>query len=200
MVDNVRIRYYGNNNSYGYAAGIDLKINGEFVRGIDSWATISVMQTEENITDDAYIDENGVEQNPGFIPRPTDQRVTFSMFFQDYLPKNPTYKMSLTLIFGTGLPFGPPDSPKYKHTLRMPPYRRVDVGFSKEIIGEHSRFTSKNPLRAFKSLWLTAEVLNLLQVNNTVSYLWVTDIYGRQYAVPNYLTPRQLNVKLIARF
>lgn len=200
MVDNVRIRYYGNNNSHGYAAGIDLKINGEFVKGIESWATISVMQTEENLTDDAYIDENGVEQNPGFIPRPTDQRVTFSMFFQDYLPKNPTYKMSLTLIFGTGLPFGPPDSPKHEHILRMPPYRRVDIGFSKEIVGEHSRFTSKNPLRAFKSLWLTAEVLNLLQVNNTVSYLWVTDIYGRQYAVPNYLTPRQLNVKLIARF
>lgn len=200
LVDNVRIRYYGNNNSDGYAAGIDLKVNGEFVRGIESWATLSVMQTEENISGDEYIDENGISIDPGYIPRPTDQRVTFSMFFQDYLPSNPTYKMSLTLIFGSGLPFGPPDSPKYTHTSRMPPYRRVDIGFSKEIIGEHSRFTDKNPLRAFKSLWLTAEVLNLLQVNNTVSYLWVTDVYGRQYAVPNYLTPRQLNVKLIARF
>jgi hypothetical protein len=200
LVDNVRIRYYGNNNSNGYAAGIDLKVNGEFVKGIESWATLSVMKTEENISDDAYTDASGNTIDPGYIPRPTDQRVTFSMFFQDYLPRNPTYKMSLTLIFGTGLPFGPPDSPKYTHTLRMPPYRRVDIGFSKELIGEHSRFSAKNPFRAFKTLWLTAEVLNLLQVNNTVSYLWVTDVYGRQYAVPNYLTPRQLNVKLIASF
>ncbi len=137
---------------------------------------------------------------PGYIPRPADQRVNVSVFFQDYLPRNPTYKMGLTLMYGSSLPFGPPDSPKYLHTLRMPAYFRVDIGFSKEIIGEHTRFSSKNPLRVFKSLWLTAEVLNLLQRNNTISYTWVTDINGRQYAVPNYLTPRQLNVKLIMTF
>ena len=103
-------------------------------------------------------------------------------------------------MYGSSLPFGPPDSPKYQHTLRMPAYFRVDIGFSKEIIGEHTRFSSKNPLRVFKSLWLTAEILNLLQRNNTISYTWVTDINGRQYAVPNYLTPRQLNVKLLMTF
>ncbi|MBN3035249.1 MAG: TonB-dependent receptor [Bacteroidales bacterium] len=200
IVDNVRLRYYAANNSRGYAAGIEMKVNGEFVRGIESWASLSVMRTEEDITDDVATDASGNTFQPGYIPRPTDQRVTFSMFFQDYLPRNPTYKISLTLLFGTGLPFGPPDSEKYRHTFRMPPYRRVDIGFSKEIIGEMTRFTRGNPFRVLESLWLTAEVLNLFQVNNTVSYTWVTDIYGLQYAVPNYLTPRQINVRLIARF
>ena len=200
MVDNVRIRYYAFEQAHGYSVGIDMKVNGEFVRGVESWASLSIMKTEENIYDDFYYDYKGNPEDPGYIPRPTDQRVNFGLFFQDYLPRNPTYKMSLTLIFGSSLSFGPPNSPRYKQTLRMPPYRRVDIGFSKEFIGEHTKFSSKNPLRAFKSLWLTLEVLNLVQVNNTVSYIWVTDIYGRQYAVPNYLTPRQLNVKLVARF
>jgi hypothetical protein len=122
------------------------------------------------------------------------------MFFQDYLPMNPTYKMSLTLSFGTGLPYGPPQAPKEKHTLRMNPYRRVDVGFSKELIGGYTRFSKKNPLRAFKAMWISVEILNILSVANTVSYIWVTDVFGRQYAVPNYLTMRQLNVKLVAKF
>lgn len=200
LVDNVRIRYYARNIAGGYATGVDFKVNGEFVRGIESWASLSIMQTQEDIEDDFYFDDEGNKVEPGFIPRPTDQRLNFSLFFQDYLPRFPSYKMSITLIFGTGLPFGPPDSEKWRHTFRMPPYRRVDIGFSKEIIGETTRFSHKNPLRVFESLWITAEVLNLLQVNNTVSYIWVTDVYGFQYAVPNYLTPRQLNVKMIARF
>ncbi len=200
MVDNVRIRYYAFDQSHGYSTGIDFKINGEFVPGIESWASLSIMGTAENIDNDSYINSDGIVVDPGFIPRPTDQRVNFSLFFQDYLPRNPTYKMSLTLMFGSSLPFGPPDSPRYMQTLRMPPYRRVDIGFSKELIGEYSRFSSKNPLRGFKSVWLTLEILNLLQINNTVSYTWVTDVYGQMYAVPNYLTPRQLNIKLVVRF
>jgi len=96
--------------------------------------------------------------------------------------------------------FGPPKSERYQQTLRMPPYRRVDIGFSKQIISENSRFEDKNPLHYLKSLWLSLEVFNLLQVNNTISYIWVTDVSGTQYAVPNYLTPRQLNIKLIAQF
>jgi hypothetical protein len=200
LIDNVRIRYYAFDKSVGYAAGIDMKIAGEFVRGIESWASLSIMGTQEDIIGDYYIDENGNRVEPGNIPRPTDQRVNFSLFFQDYLPRNPSYKMSLTLVFGSSLPFGPPNSPKYQHTLRMPPYRRVDIGFSKEIIGETTRFGPKNPFRFFKTMWVAAEILNLLQVNNTVSYIWVTDVFGRQYAVPNFLTPRQLNIKLSASF
>nr|NQU94106.1 TonB-dependent receptor [Bacteroidota bacterium] len=218
-VDNVRIRYYANQRAKGYATGIDMKINGEFVKGIESWASLSLMKTEEDIYGDFYYEyfnaegekigtgqvENpeaasNVQVEPGFIPRPTDQRFRFSMFFQDYLPMNPTYKMHLAFYYGSSLPFGPPKSQRYQQTLRMPSYRRVDIGFSKQIIGNHTSINPKNPLHYLKSMWISLEVFNLLQVNNTISYIWVTDVSGRQYAVPNYLTPRQLNVKLVVQF
>lgn len=186
-VDNLRIRYYGTNDAHGYATGIDFRINGEFVKGIESWASLSLMKTEE------YFEGE-------WIPRPTDQRVNFSIFFQDYIPKFPTWKVNLTLVYGTGLPIGPPDSPRSEQTLRLPAYKRVDIGLSKQLIGEHTKFKEKNPLRAFRSMWVALEIFNLLQFNNTVSYLWITDINGRQYAVPNYLTPRTFNLKLIADF
>lgn len=216
-IDNVRIRYHAKNNAKGFAQGVDFKINGEFVTGIDSWASLSIMRTMEDIKDDFYynfFDANGIQVSagmrdeivdsvriePGYLPRPTDQRVNFSLFFQDFLPRNPSYKMHLNLLFGSGLTFGPPNSPKYRHTLRIPPYRRVDIGFSKEIIGEDSRLQDGHPLRHFKSLWISLEVFNLLQVSNTVSYIWISDVRNRQYAIPNYLTPRQINLKLQATF
>jgi len=219
IIDNVRIRYLAGETSKGYAYGLDMRVNGEFIPGIESWASLSVMKTAEDIQGDFYYDyfnEEGekiipgytpdqvavdsVYHEPGYIPRPTDQRVNFSLFFQDYLPSNPTYGMSLTLIFGTGLPFGPPDSPKYTHTKRMPPYRRVDIGFSKQLITEKTNFKEKNPLKVFTAAWINLEVLNLFGTNNTVSYNWVTDVNNRQYAVPNYLTPRQLNLRLLVDF
>ncbi len=113
---------------------------------------------------------------------------------------NPTYEMHLAFYFGSSLPFGPPKSQRYQQTLRMPSYRRVDIGFSKQLIGGHSSFKNNNPLNYLESVWISLEVFNLLQVNNTISYIWVTDISGTQYAVPNYLTPRQLNIKLVVRF
>ncbi len=218
-VDNVRIRYYANQRAKGYATGIDMKINGEFVPGIESWASMSIMKTEEDIYGDFYYEyfneegemtgsglepnpgaANNVKIEPGFIPRPTDQRFRFSMFFQDYLPMNPTYKMHLALYFGSSLPFGPPKSARYQQTFRMPTYRRVDIGFSKQLIGQFSSFKDGNLLNSIESMWISLEVFNLLQVNNTISYIWVTDVSGSQYAVPNYLTPRQLNLKLVAKF
>ena len=219
IVDNVQIRYFATNNSKGYATGIDMKINGEFIKGIESWMSLSVMKTMEDIKDDFYYDYfnesgqkivPGIDDNiaadsilvqPGYIPRPTDQRVNFALFFQDYLPRNPTYSMHMTLVFGTGLPLGPPDSPKYKQTLRYPPYRRVDVGFAKQFIGETTQFKKeKNPLRHISNAWISLEVFNLFGVNNTISYTWVTDVNGRQYGVPNYLTPRRINLKLLVEF
>lgn len=218
-VDNVRIRYYSDQLSKGYATGIDMKVNGEFVKGIESWASLSVMQTQEDIIGDYYyeyynqsgqkiiygytLDDVAVDSvrfEPGYIPRPTDQRVNFSLFFQDYLPKNPTYKMHLNLLFGSGLPFGPPKTDKFRHTLRMPMYRRVDIGFSKLLKSEDSKLSARNIFRHFKTIWISAEVFNLLQINNTISYLWVKDVSNRQYAIPNYLTPRMLNVKLLVEF
>ena len=196
-VENVQIKYLAENNSNGFATGVDLKINGEFVPGVESWASLSIMKTMEDIEGDFYLDElTGDSIYPGFIPRPTDQRINFSMFFQDYLPGNPNYKMHLSMIYGTGLPFGPPKAEKYQDILKMPDYRRVDIGFSAVLKTENKK--SRIPfLNKLNNMWISTEVFNLLDIDNTVSYLWVADVSGRQYAVPNYLTPRQINFKLI---
>jgi hypothetical protein len=216
-VENVRIRYYADQQAKGYASGIDLKINGEFVKGIESWASLSFMKTAEDIIGDYYdyfVNDAGeriywhttnkriadtVRVFPGFIPRPSDQRVLFSMFFQDYIPNYPTYKVHLTMLFGSRLPFGPPGSQRWQQTRRMPEYRRVDIGFSKQILSDDH---NKNAFvfRHVKNIWASLEVFNLLQIKNTISYLWVKDINNRQYGVPNYLTPRQLNLKLLVEF
>jgi len=199
QVDNVRIRYSGYNNAKGYATGVDFKLNGEFVPGVESWANLSIMKTEEDILDDFYIetDEDGNETviYPGYIPRPSDQRVSFNLFFQDYLPSNPTFRVNLNLAFATGLPFGPPQSPRYMATHRMPAYRRVDIGFSKDL----TKWLNKNKT-IVKDCWIGLEVFNLFDISNTISYFWVRDIHNRQYAVPNYLTSRRINLKLAARF
>ena len=218
-IDNVRLRYYATNNSKGYGAGIDLKLNGEFVKGIDSWASLSIMQTRENLTDDVYyvrfnaegdtiipgytfdamaVDSNRIE--PGFIPRPTDQRVNFGLYFRDYLPKIPSVQMTLSLLFGSGLPFGPPSYDRYRDTLRIPPYRRVDIGFSKQLLSEDRVKKESNPFRHFKEAFVSLEVFNLLDINNTISYQWIRDISSREYAIPNFLTSRRVNVRLVMRF
>ncbi len=188
-VDNLLIRYYPDETSHGYAAGIDFRVNGEFVSGVESWASLSILKTEEDIEGDGH----------GYVPRPSDQRVTVNLFFQDYLPKNSTFKMHLNLVFGSSLPFGAPQTPKYTHTLRMPTYRRVDIGFSKELVTSGG-IKRKGFFGDIASMWVSLEVLNLLQVSNTISYIWVRDITNLQYPVPNYLTPRQLNLRLNARF
>ena len=201
QIDNVRIRYAGENNAKGYATGIDFKINGEFVKGIESWANLSIMKTEEDILDDSYIntDANGNETvvYPGYIPRPSDQRVNFSLFFQDYLPNNPTFTVHLNLLFGTGLPFGPPQGERYQATHRMPSYRRVDIGFSKDLMNIYHNMTRS---KAIKNAFLSLEIFNLFNIDNTISYTWVNDVHNRQYAVPNYLTSRRINLKLAVEF
>jgi hypothetical protein len=213
-IDNVRIRYSAKNNARGYARGIDMKVNGEFIKGLESWASISLSQTREDIKDDFYYqytaDTNKVTNvitfrdstriEPGYIPRPTDQLVTFAIFFQDNIPKYPEFKVHLNLLYGSGIPFGAPGSPKYLQTHRMPAYRRVDIGFSYQPLKEDREIKPHSPTRYIKSAWISLEVFNLLGINNTVSYLWVEDISNRQYAIPNYLTKRQLNLRLILKF
>tara|TARA_B100001109_G_C18860197_1_gene473573 strand:- start:587 stop:3163 length:2577 start_codon:yes stop_codon:yes gene_type:complete len=218
-IDNVRIRYYAENSATAYAVGTDFKINGEFVKGVDSWVNLGFLQVREDINNDAYYDyynsdgekivpgftfnntpTDSVKNEPGYIPRPTDQLINFSLFFQDYLPRYPSYQMHMTFHYGSGLPFGPPSNERYKDTLRIPAYLRVDLGFSKQLLGEDSQVGPKSPLRHLKSVWLGVEVFNLLQRNNTLSYLWVTDVTNRQYAVPNYLTSRQVNIRLQVKF
>lgn len=220
-IDNLRIRYLSANNSKGYARGIDFRLFGDFVPGVESWASLSLLQTKEDIADDYYyvrynaqgeeiisgytydqVATDSVRVEPGEIPRPTDQLINFGLFFQDYFPKWPTYKMTLSLLFGSKLPFGPPGPDRYKDVLRSPTYRRVDIGFSKQIIGEDVKRPPKiKLLRKFEAIWITLEVFNLLQVSNVSSYIWITDVTNdRKYAVPNYLTGRQLNLRLNFKF
>ncbi|QQS73067.1 MAG: carboxypeptidase regulatory-like domain-containing protein [Flavobacteriales bacterium] len=217
-LDNVRIRYYAKNNAKGYATGIDMKLNGEFIKGVESWASLSVMQTEEDIDGDFYyrtynaagertdaIDTqdrtpvDSVRVEAGHIPRPTDQRVSFALFFQDEMPRWPTFKVHLNLVFGTSLPYGPPNETRYADTLRTSLYRRVDIGFSKQFLGAPGQ-EKTGVLRHIKDLWLSLEVFNLINLNNTVDYTWVQDVQGRYYGIPEFLTPRRINLKLIARF
>lgn len=217
--DNVLIRYFGTNSAKGYAAGVDLRLNGELVEGEESWVSLGIMSTQEDIIGDkytAYYDSNGTELAynthnapkivdsatiyPGYIPRPTDQRVNFSLFFQDHIPKFKFIKVSVALVFATGLPFGPPDHNRYKDNLRIPPYRRVDVGFSGQLWDPKWEKKKTRFGQGLRSIWLSLDVWNIFGITNTVSYLWVNDVYNNRYAVPNYLTSRRVNAKIAINF
>ncbi|MBK8847457.1 MAG: TonB-dependent receptor plug domain-containing protein [Bacteroidetes bacterium] len=218
--EDVRLRYFPNDQSKGYTYGIDFRLNGEFVEGTESWFTINYMKSIEDIADDFYYDyynasgekiirgytfdnvaTDSVRINPGNLARPTDQRVTASILFSDYIPKFPKYKVYLNLLFGSGMPFGPPGNNRYTDRLRYPFYRRVDIGFSRVLIDPDEPHNYRLKLaNRISALSVSLEVFNLLQVNNTISYLWITDVTGRQYAIPNYLTNRQINLRLIGRF
>lgn len=218
-IDNVRIRYFANNNAKGYVVGSDVRINGEFVPGVESWATLGLLRTYEKSPDNIHylyynkageeivkgftfdqVKTDSVKVDPGFIPRPTDQLVTFGLFFQDYFPNRPQFKFNLNLQFGSGLPFGPPTHKRWEQIKRMPPYRRVDAGFAYNILKSNREIKRKNVFNNLKEMWVFLEVFNLLQIQNTVSYVWVTDVTGNRYAIPNYLTNRQINLRLQISF
>ena len=229
-IENVRVNYYGENLASGYARGIDLKINGEFVEGIQSYASLSWLQTKEDLSNDfyyEYFNQNGekiipgytIDQNradsilyePGFIPRPTDQRLSFSMFFQDQMPddwdtekvKWSNMKVNINVLVASRLPYGPPGNKRYSDTLRSSFYKRVDIGFSKDLINnetDRSKFKEKSIFNEIEALWIAFEVFNLLDISNTTNYTWIRDVSGRQYSIPSFLTSRRLNLKLVARF
>jgi len=182
-VDNVRIRYMGRNLSSGYTTGLDMKLFGEFVPGTDSWISLSFMRSRETI--------NGVT-----LSRPNEQRYNVSFFFQDYFPSDPRFTLSMKLIWADGLPFGPPDSDKRFATLRMPAYRRIDMGLSRVFSADNDRIMRSPLLRPFKQMWLGFDCFNLLNTLNVNSYYWVTDVENKQWAVPNYLTGRLFNLRI----
>ena len=186
-VDNVRIWYSGRNESKGYAAGLDLKLFGQFVPGTDSWLSFSLMRTQETI--------GGIK-----VPRPTEQRYSVALFFQDYVPRFPKYKFSLRAIWSDGLPVGAPRLGRQAGYFRTTPYRRVDIGASRLLVGGEDRLMKRGFFRYFKSIWIGLDVFNLLDISNVNSYYWVTDIYNHQSAVPNYLTMRQFNLRLSMEF
>lgn len=199
-IENVRIRYYAENSASGYAKGLDVRLNGEFVKGMESWASLSIMKTAADIDNDFYTDENGSIHQIGYYARPADQRVNFSLFFQDYLPKMPHFKMHLNLVYGSGFPLMAPDTYKGEYDFRMPDYKRVDIGFSVILKKEGQKKKGFNPFNFTETAWISLEAFNLLDIDNTVSYLWIQDVGGTQFAVPNYLTSRQLNLKLHLSF
>ena len=201
-VNNVQIVYSGENNAKGYATGIDLRLSGEFVRGLESWFAVSLMKTMEDVIGDYTTDADGNQVEVGYIPRPTDQRVAFNLFFQDHIPSFPQFRVHLNFVFASGLPYGPPKSEPAKRVFRTPWYRRVDLGLSFMLL-EQSRDRMKHKsafVRSIKNAGIYVEVFNLLGIYNVSSYMWVTDIHNIQRAVPTYLTGRLINVKLMVEF
>lgn len=185
--NNVKLWYSAQNESEGYAAGLDFKLYGEFVPGTDSWLSFSLMRTEEKI-------------NEVWVPRPTDQRYSVGIFFQDYVPKLPMFKISLKGIISDGLTFGAPMKGRAEGYYRAPAYKRVDLGLTYILIGGEEQWSKYGFWRNIKSATIGVDVFNLFDFANVNSYTWVTDVNNVQYAVPNYLTRRQLNVRLAVKF
>lgn len=183
-VNNVKVVYYGSNESSGHAAGIDLKLYGEFVPGTDSWLSLSLMNTSMKL-------------NGKSIPLPTDQRYAINLFFTDYFPGTDRWKMSLKLALADGLPFSAPHQELESNVFRAPAYKRADIGLSYRLLNNEGKQRKHIQLR---NVWLGAECLNLFGINNVNSYYWITDVTGGQYAVPNYLTGRQINFRVTVDF
>jgi hypothetical protein len=217
-VENVRQRYFAVNNARGYATGLDVMVNGEFIEGVQSWIRASVLKTEEDLRDDfyfLYLNSDGdtirpgftlnnapvdsIRQEPGFIPRPPDQRFSFSMLFLDEMKNKPWYKVSVNFFFATGVPYGPPSRERYLDVNRTRSYLRADVGFSRDLFYKKknkNNFVGKYIERGNIAL----EVFNLLGVNNVVNHQWIEDVNGRQYGIPTYLTGRRINLRFSMDF
>ena len=202
-VDNVRLRYLAKNNARAYAAGFDARLSGEFVKGAESWFSLGLLTTKENLEGDSIstFDADGKKtgrQPKGYLRRPQDQLLTLGVFFQDHLPDNPSVRGYVNTVFGTGLPFSPPGLSDYRGTNQLErQYFRVDLGFNK-IINFHA--AAKPHPYSPESLWLGLEILNVLGANNVAGYSYLQDVNGRTYSVPNYLSQRLVNLRVIARF
>lgn len=179
-IDNVRLRYFAENNATAFARGLDFRIHGEFVKGTQSWFSLGILQTQEDIAGDGR----------GYVRRPTDQRINLAAYFEDHMPGDPSLRVYLNLVFGSGYPFGPPNRPDLRNAFSGDEYYRADIGLSKSF-----DFSSNSLLNKF---WIRLEVLNALAADNTLSYTWIEDVNGNQFAIPNSLSARFLNIKFSA--
>jgi hypothetical protein len=185
-IDNVRIRYYPEVKAKAYNVGMDFRVGGEFIKGAESWFSLGILTSREDLEND----------DKGYIRRPTDQRLNLGIFFQDHLPKNPSVRMYVNLVYGTGLPFGPPRRPEFRAQLSAPSYKRADIGFTKIWLLNPEGLKKGN----FKTVRFSAEVLNIIAANNTISYIWIQDVNGSTFAIPNTLSQRFLNFRIITEF
>jgi hypothetical protein len=209
-IDNVRIRYFGENRAKAYAAGLEMRLFGELVKDAESWISIGLMKTRENLENDYYtnytLDSNykpvdSIIVQGGWLRRPTDRLITFGMFFQDYLATNKNFKVYINTLYGSNLPYNIPGSIKYRNALRIEPYIRVDLGFSALLLdSERSNRRSHSPFRNFDNIWASLEIFNLIDRANTISYLLIKDFQNNVFTMPNRLTPRLVNFKIVARW
>lgn len=217
-VDNVRIRYAANNNAKAYATGIEARLFGELVRDAESWLSIGFMRTRENLDNDYYyqyknaageiINAQSADQKPvdsiqtemGWLRRPTDRLITVGLYLEDYLPTNKNFKVHLNTIYGSNMPYNLPNSVKYRNALIIDPYIRIDIGFSAQLLSEKSNRRSHSPFRDFDNIWASLEVFNIIDKPNTISYQLIKDFSNTTYSIPNRLTPRLVNFKVVARF
>jgi hypothetical protein len=209
-IDNVRIRYFGNNEAKAYATGIEARLFGELVSGAESWLSIGFMRTRENLQNDRWYnykldslnrptDSTLVEG--GWLRRPTDRFLTMGLFYQDYLATNKNFKFHMNMLYGTNLPYNIPGSQKYRNALLIDPYIRVDFGFSALLLdSERSKRRSHNPFRNFQNIWASFEIFNVIDRPNTISYQLIKDFSNTIFTIPNRLTPRLINFKIVARW
>lgn len=181
-IDNVRLRYFGNNEASAYATGVDFRINGEFIPGAESWFSVGILRTRENIKGDGN----------GTFRRPSDQLINLGIFFQDHLPNDPSFRIFLSFLYGSGLPFGPPNNDEFRNVFNGDQYLRADLGITKVIELKGSK--------KFESISIGLDILNLFGINNTISYTWISDLNNNQFAVPNSLSTRFFNGKIILNF
>ncbi|MDB5252070.1 MAG: TonB-dependent receptor, partial [Flaviaesturariibacter sp.] len=209
-IDNVRVRYFGENQAKAYAAGLEMRLFGEVVKDAESWLSIGLMRTRENLDNDVYkvytvdsarhpVDSALVEG--GWLRRPTDRLITVGLFFQDYLSTNKNFKVYLHTIYGSNMPYNIPGSVRYRNALEIAPYIRMDIGFSALLLdGDKAARRSHSPFRNFDNIWASLEVFNLIDRPNTISYQLIKDFANNTFTMPNRLTPRLLNVKVVARW
>lgn len=209
-INNVRIRYSGENDSKAYAVGVETRLFGELVKGAESWISLGIMSTKEKLENDEYKnfivnDQNEVidslSMNRGWMRRPTDRLFTLGLFIQDYLAKNQNNKVYLNILYGSNLPYSIPNSIKYRNELKIDPYIRVDIGFSTLLYSSNNPNNKRYlPFRQFKDIWASVEIFNLIDRDNVIAYQFIKDYQQSSYALPNRLTPRLINFKLIAKF
>lgn len=209
-IDNVRLRYFGENMAKAYAAGAEVRLFGELVKDAESWVSLGFMRTRENLYNDRYYSYKLDPQNKpvdstlvevGNLRRPTDRMITFGMFFQDYLSTNKNIRVYLNTLYGSNLPYNIPGSVRYRNALIIDPYIRVDLGLSALLLDtDKSNRGSHNPFRSFDNIWINLEIFNLIDRPNTISYLLIKDFANNTFTLPNRLTPRLLNLKLIAKW